>query len=97
MKLTQDEPEFLSAWAREESEPECYGSPAHQLQLAHNVSGGHLIALIKAWTRSEGKKDRDILQAAATTQPRWPWSSSAEFDARLKQARARTVAVPSGQ
>jgi hypothetical protein len=34
MKLTQDELEFLSAWAREEWEPACYQLPAHRLQLA---------------------------------------------------------------
>jgi len=28
MKLNNDELEFLSAWAREEWEPECYGQPA---------------------------------------------------------------------
>ena len=35
MRLTHDELEFLSAWAREEWEPACYRLPAHRLQLAH--------------------------------------------------------------
>lgn len=58
MKLTEAEIEFLSAWAREEWESECYGRPAHRLQLAHGVSGAHTIGLIKAWTKAEAKKTR---------------------------------------
>src|SRR5262249_28100272 len=34
MKLTHDELEFLSAWAREEGEPACYQLPS-ELQDAH--------------------------------------------------------------
>jgi hypothetical protein len=71
MKLTHDELEFVSAWAREEWEPGCYGLPAHRLQLGHGVAGADLIQFIKAWTESEGKKDQDIL-AAANPQPHWP-------------------------
>src|SRR5438445_545334 len=37
MKLTHEELEFLSAWAREEWEPACYQLPSHRLQLAHRV------------------------------------------------------------
>jgi hypothetical protein len=87
MKLTHHELEYLSAWAREEWEPECYRSPAHQLQLAHKVTGGHLITFIKAWTDGEGKKDQDILNAGTTTMPAWPWSTSEEFHARLDEVR----------
>jgi hypothetical protein len=65
MKLTHDELEFLSAWAREEWEPACYELPAHRLQLAHGVPAAHLITFIKAWTEAEGKKDQDILAVAA--------------------------------
>jgi hypothetical protein len=89
MKLTQDELEFLSAWAREEWEPECYQLPAHRLQLEHGVSGAQLIVFIKAWTESEGKKDRDILDAAANPQARWPWSATEEFSTRLQEASQR--------
>ena len=73
MKLTPEELEFLSAWAREEWEPACYQMPSHRLQLAHKVPGAQLLVLIKAWTESEGKKDVDILGAATNPQPRWPW------------------------
>jgi hypothetical protein len=86
MKLTHDEVEFLSAWAREEREPACYQLPAHRLQLAHDVSGAQLIVFIKAWTEGEGKKDQAILDAAANPQPRWPWSTSEDFAARLAEA-----------
>jgi len=87
MRLTQDEIEFLSAWAREEWEPACYPLPTHRLQLAHGVSGAQLLVFIKAWTESEGKKDQAILDAAVNPRPRWPWPTSEEFSSRLAQAR----------
>lgn len=87
MKLTTAELEFLSAWAREEWEPECYQRHAHRLQLAHGVTGAFLIDFIKAWTHAEGKKDQDILQAASSSEPGWPWSTTDEFKARLEEAR----------
>src|SRR5580704_17037388 len=86
MKLTQDELEFLSAWAREEWEPACYQLPAHRLQLANGASGAQLIVFIKAWTEDEGKKDQDILGAAVNPQPRWPWSTTEDFADRLAEA-----------
>lgn len=87
MKLTNAELDFLSAWAREEREPACYGLPAHRLQLAHCVSGAQLqlVMLIKAWTVSEGKKDRDVLDAANNPQPSWPWATSEQFADRLAE------------
>jgi phage/plasmid-associated DNA primase len=89
MNLTKGELEFLSAWAREEWEPACYQLPAHHLQLTHGVSGGHLIAFIKAWTDSEGKKDQDILAAAGNPHPPWPWATTEEFHARFQEASRR--------
>src|SRR5712692_9705114 len=86
MTLTQNELKFLSAWAREEWEPACYQLPAHRLQLAHGVAGASLIVFIKAWTEAERKKDQEILQAAANSQPDWPWSTIEEFRARLAEA-----------
>jgi hypothetical protein len=89
MKLTHDELEFLSAWAREEWEPACYELPAHRLQLAHGVAGGQLILMIKAWTQAEGKKDQEILGLAANPQPHWPWPATGEFACRLAEASER--------
>jgi len=86
MKLTRDELEFLSAWAREEWEPACYQLPAHRLQLTHGVSGAQLIVLIKAWTEGEGKRDQEILDAVVNAPPRWPWSTTEDFDCRLAEA-----------
>ena len=85
MKLTQDELEFLSAWACEEWEPAGYHLPAHRLQLAHSVSAAQLIVFIKAWTEGEGKKDQAILDAALNPQPRWPWSTTEDFGGRLAE------------
>jgi hypothetical protein len=86
MKLTHEELEFLSAWAREEWDPECYELPAHRLQLAHGVVGAQLIVLIKAWTEGEGKKDHAILAASENAQPRWPWPTIQDFAGRLAEA-----------
>jgi len=86
MKLRPNELEFLSAWAREEWEPACYGLPAHRLQLAHGAVGAQLITLIKAWTEGEGRKDQDILSVADNPLPRWPWSTREEFTSRLEEA-----------
>jgi hypothetical protein len=86
MKLTREELEFLSAWAREEWEPACYQLPAHRLQLAHGVPGAQMIVLIKAWADSEGRKDQDILEVAANAQPRWPWPEAEDFGGRLSEA-----------
>jgi hypothetical protein len=89
MNLTQDELEFLSAWAREEWEPACYELPAHRLQLAHGVVGAQFIMLIKDWTEAENKKDQEILSAAINPRPRWPWSTTEEFADRLVEANER--------
>jgi hypothetical protein len=86
MKLTDEELEFLSCWAREEWEAACYQLPSHRLQLAHGVSGAQLVVFIKAWTAGEGKKDLDILGAAVNPQPRWPWPTAEDFDARFAEA-----------
>jgi hypothetical protein len=92
MKLTHAEIEFLAAWAREEWQPQCYHLPAHRLQLAHGVSGALLIDFIKAWTRTEGKRDQDIQHAAANPEPSWPWPARDEFMSRLEEIRkSRTV------
>jgi len=87
MRLRNAEVEFLAAWAREEWELRCYQRFAHQLQLANRVAGALLMSFIKAWTNNEGKKDRDILDAAQNPAPAWPWSTPEEFQTRLEEAR----------
>ncbi len=98
MKLTQNELEFLSAWAREEWEPACYRLPAHRLQLAHGVPGAQLLTFIKAWTQIEQKKDQDILEAATTEELRWPWDTVEGFRDRLAKAEGalRLLLTPRG-
>ena len=86
MNLTREEIDFLSAWAREEWEPACYQLPSHRLQLAHGIPGAQLLVFVKAWTDGEGKKDLDILGAAANPQPRWPWPTAEDFSARFAEA-----------
>jgi hypothetical protein len=91
MKLTPMEFEYLSAWAREEWEMDCYRRPAHRLQMEHQVRGAQLIDLIKAWTEAEGKQDQAILEAANNPTPAWPWKSDEEFSARLCEAQAQKI------
>jgi hypothetical protein len=96
MKLTRDELEYLSAWAREEWEPACYQLPSHRLQLAHGVSGAQLLVFIKAWTEGEGRKDQDILGAAGNLQPHWPWPTTEDFAARFAEASSLLSCSPAG-
>jgi hypothetical protein len=86
MELASSELEFLSAWAREEWEPACYGLPAHRLQVAHGVAGASLIVIIKAWTDVEQKKDQEILNEGGYRAPIWPWVSTEQFRSRLEEA-----------
>ena len=98
MKLTHDELEFLSAWAREEWEPACYQLPAHRLQLAHGVPGAELIIFIKAWAEGEGRKDQDILAAATNSRPDWPWATTETYRGRFSEAsRWRTPVAASAE
>jgi hypothetical protein len=90
MKLRPDELDFLSAWAREERAPNPYVLPAHQLQAAHGVKGVSLIRLIKAWARSEGRKDEDIFDLSGNCDPPWPWPDKEHLDARLVENAAVT-------
>lgn len=88
MKFTTRELEYLSAWAREEWEVECYRLPAHRLQLANSVRAASLGRLIKAWAQANGKKDNDIINAAMNSQPEWPWGGPDEFNARLSECES---------
>jgi hypothetical protein len=85
MQLQAPELEFLSAWAREEKAPNPYVLPAHQLQAAHGVKGVSLIRLIKAWARSEGRRDEDIFELYKNPQPSWPWADAVQLAARVKE------------
>ena len=60
MQFTPEELDFLSAWAREEKALDPYTLPGHQLQAAHQVRGITLIRAIKAWARTEGRRDEDV-------------------------------------
>ena len=83
MSWNADELQFLCAWAREEKAHNPYSLPAHQLQAAHRAKGVTLIRAIKAWARSEGRKDEEIFSLYANPRPRWPWSSPTELATRL--------------
>ncbi len=90
MKLQPQELEFLSAWAREEQAANPYVLPAHQLQAAHGVKGVSLIRLIKAWARSEGRRDEEILDLYGNSHPAWPWPDQEHLDAKLVESSPST-------
>jgi hypothetical protein len=83
MRLKRAELEFLSAWAREEKAANPYVLPAHQQQAAHHVRGVILIRAIKAWARTEGRRDEEIFELFHNASPSWPWASDEELNDRL--------------
>jgi hypothetical protein len=91
MQFRPEELEFLSAWAREEKAADPYVLPAHRLQAAHQVRGVDLIRAIKAWARSEGRRDEDIFGLYANPNPSWPWSTPEELAERLAVLDTRTT------
>ncbi len=92
MRFRPEEVEFLSAWAREEKAADPYILPAHRLHAAHKVRGVDLIRAIKAWARSEGRRDEDIFGLYTNRNPPWPWSNPQELAERLGAMDARTTA-----
>jgi hypothetical protein len=96
MKLQPRELEFLSAWAREERASNPYTLPAHQLQAAHGVKGVSLIRLIKAWARSEGRRDEDIFALHPNPAPPWPWPDKEQLAARLAEIGPATASGTKG-
>jgi hypothetical protein len=85
MKFSTRELEYLSAWAREEKMKDPYSLPAHQLQAAHKVRGVTLIRAIKAWARTEGRRDEEIFGLYENPNPDWPWPSEEEITKRLTE------------
>src|SRR5580765_7130785 len=92
MKLTIQELDFLSAWAREEKTANPYVLPAHQLQVGHKMPSVVLIRAIKAWAKSEGRSDEDIFGVRVNSTPGWPWASEGELIERIQQLSSPVLA-----
>jgi hypothetical protein len=82
--FTKEELAFLSAWAKEDREQDCWSLPAHRLQAMYKVSAISFIRLIKVWAKSEGKRDPEIYSQGDNPSPAWPWGDGAEFNLRLQ-------------
>lgn len=83
--LTAEELAYLSAWAKEEQELDCWSRPAHRLQAEHRVPGIAFIRLIKAWAQAAGKKDSEIYSFGEGSPTQWPWGKREDLDARLHE------------
>jgi hypothetical protein len=55
------------------------------MQAVHGVKGVTLIRLIKAWARFEGRRDKDIFDLHANSNPAWPWSENDPPTARINE------------
>ncbi len=101
MKLTSAETRFLTALLREHNQSGCRG-PAHDLLRQHAypdapISGAGslafaydaipLSALLLRDCRDLQEIDDFVRRGPRITDPVWPWSSAAEYHARLEEAK----------
>jgi hypothetical protein len=110
MKLTPDEARFLTALLREQNQAGCRG-PAHDLLRRHAypeapLSGPGSLAFSYEAVPLTGLLLRDfqdlqeiddfVRRGPPIPDPVWPWSSAAEYFARLEEAR-RAYPEPSAK
>ncbi len=101
MKLTAAEGRFLTALLREQNQTGCRG-PAHDLlrrhvypeaplsgpgSLAFSYEAVPLTGLLLRDFRDLQQIDDFVRRESCLPDPEWPWSSAAEYRARLDEAR----------
>jgi len=64
---------FLAKWAREESEAQCWGLPAHQLQVQHRLPSIEIIKRIRARLDAASIPDGDLAGLYDGEPVDWPW------------------------
>jgi len=116
MTLTDQEAIFLTALAREQNQTGCRG-PAHDLlrqhaypdappsgrgSLAFSYDAVPLIGILLREFKDLQTLDEFLRKGDRLAAPKWPWTSSKEFFARLKEARLELAsqvppAVPHSQ
>lgn len=64
---------FLAKWAQEESETQCWGLPAHQLQVRHKLPSIEIIKRIRARLDAERIPDGELAGLYDGQILEWPW------------------------
>jgi len=65
---------FLAKWAQEESETQCWGLPAHQLQVQHALPSIEVIKRIRARLDAARIPDGELAGLYDGQAVEWPWS-----------------------
>lgn len=105
MKLSPKEARFLTALAREQNQTGCRG-PAHDLlrqhvypsapregpgSLAISYETVPLTSLLLQDFKDLQEIDDFLRRGEPIPAPEWPWSSAAEYQARLEEAKKAAV------
>jgi hypothetical protein len=64
---------FLAKWAQEESETQCWGLPAHQLQVQHALPSIEIIKRIRARLDAAKIPDGELAGLYDGQAVEWPW------------------------
>lgn len=75
---------FLAKWAQEESEAQCSGEPAHQLQVQHGLPSIEIIKRIRARLDAARIPDGDLAGLYDGQAVEWPWVSETPEQVRRK-------------
>src|SRR5690348_14847538 len=110
MTLTEKEARFLTALAREQNQCGCRG-PAHDLlraraypdappagpgSLAFSYEAVPLTALLVRGFTDLAQIDDFLRRGELIPDPEWPWASTAEYRARLDEARRAPSVTATG-
>jgi hypothetical protein len=64
---------FLAKWAQEESDAQCWGLPAHHLQVQHDLPSIEIIKRIRARLDAAKIPDGELAGLYAGQAVEWPW------------------------
>lgn len=72
---------FLAKWAQEESEPQCWHLPAHQLQVQHALPSIEIIKRIRSRLDAAKIPDGELAGLYDGQAVEWPWASQVPDEA----------------